>query len=147
MLSGSASANSGMPPQTAVLMDIETKLAEASMTRVELRDIEKQYNKFSKDELAKLAPAIDWEAYFEAAHIVVPEQVIVCQPNFIVAVNRFFAELPLDMHKAYLRWHILNDFSHCLDDGAGNGAVRFLWPHVFRRDRRCGRSGGACRAS
>ena len=115
MLSGSASANSGMPPQTAVLMDIETKLAGASMTRVELRDIEKQYNKFSRDELAKLAPAIDWEAYFKAAHIVVPEQVIICQPNFIVAVNRFFAELPLDMHKAYLRWHILNDFSHCLD--------------------------------
>ncbi len=122
LLAGSAAATGakdprgdGAMPQDGAIMNIETKLAMASMTRVELRDVEKQYNKFSQGELAKLAPAIDWPAYFEAARIAAPENVIVCQPNFISAVSRFFAELPLGVHKAYLRWQILNDFSHCLD--------------------------------
>lgn len=123
MLAESPVANGGAGPQTALIMDIETKLAEASMTRVELRDIEKQYNKFSKDDLAKLAPTIDWVAYFEGIQTVSPENVIVCQPNFITAVNRFFLELPLDVQKAYLRWHILNDCSHCLD--AARETARF----------------------
>ena len=43
------------------------------MTRVELRDIEKQYNKLTKDELAELAPEMDWPAYFAAAGDPVPE--------------------------------------------------------------------------
>jgi putative endopeptidase len=116
MLGGSLGARRGAEPQTATLVDIETKLAGASMTRVELRDIEKQYHKFSKEDLAKLAPTIDWKAYFAGANIAAPEHVIVCQPNFIALVDRFFKELPIDTQKAYLRWHILNDFSHCLDE-------------------------------
>ena len=47
----------------------------------------------------KLAPAIDWPAYFEAMGIVAPEAVIVCQPDFI-AVSRLFTELPLEIHKS-----------------------------------------------
>ena len=72
LLAGSAGALGKMAPQAWTIMDLETKLATASMTRVELRDVEKQYNKFSRDELAKLAPAIDWLAYFEAAKIPAP---------------------------------------------------------------------------
>ena len=116
LLAGSDAARGVVAPQTSAIMDLETKLAGVSMTRVELRDVEKQYNKFSKDGLTKLAPAIDWAAYFEAAGIAAPESVIVCQPNFMAAVSRFFTELPIEVHKAYLRWHILDDFCHCLDE-------------------------------
>jgi putative endopeptidase len=115
MLAGSSGAFGGKAPLTGVLMDIETKLAGASMTRVERRDIEKQYNKFSKEELAKRAPAIDWNAYFAGIGASAPADVIVCQPDFLELVNRFFTELPLGTQKAYLRWHVLNDFSYCLD--------------------------------
>ena len=116
LLSGSVGANQNAVPQTVAIMDLETKLAEASMTRVELRDIEKQYNKMSQTELAVLAPAVDWPAYFAAAEIPMPEYAIVCQPNFIAAASRLFGELPMEIHKAYLRWHVLNDLSRCLDE-------------------------------
>ena len=116
LLAGSTSALGGIAPQDAAIMDLETKLAEASMTRVELRDVEKQYNKFSRDEFAKLMPTIDWPAYFEALGIAAPESVIVCQPDFARAASRLFVELPIEIHRANLRWHILNDFSHCLDE-------------------------------
>jgi putative endopeptidase len=32
------------------------------------------------------------------------------------AVSQLFTELPIEIHKAYLRWQILNGFSHCLDE-------------------------------
>ena len=97
-------------------MDIETKLAGVSMTRVELRDIERRYNKFSQEGLAKLSPAIDWAAYFKAMGSPPHGKYIVCQPDFIAAVSRLFTELPLDVHRAYLKWHIINDLSYCLDE-------------------------------
>src|SRR3989338_2435380 len=46
------------------IMIMETKLAGASMTQVERRDYEKQYNKMSLAGLKRLAPVIDWKAYF-----------------------------------------------------------------------------------
>jgi len=64
------------------IIDIETGLARASMTQVELRDYEKQYNKKSEQELAALTPGIDWKNYFAAINIPVPAYAIVCQPKF-----------------------------------------------------------------
>ena len=49
------------------VMDLETKLAEASMTRVERRDPEATYNRKTADDLAKLTPHFSWAAYFKAA--------------------------------------------------------------------------------
>ena len=143
LLAGSNMARGTAEPQTSVIMEIETKLAAASMTRVELRDVEKQYNKFSAEELAKLAPAIDWPEYFSALGIAPPSHIIVCQPDFIATVSRLFLGLPIGTHKAYLRWQILNDLSHCLDGAreearfdfygrtfSGATEIRPLWRRV-----------------
>ena len=51
--------------QAQVVMAIETKLAEASKTRVELRDPEKLYNRMSVAKLSELYPTFDWVTYFQ----------------------------------------------------------------------------------
>ncbi len=143
LLLGSPAARGGAEPQEKAIMDIETELAKASWTRVERRDVEKQYNKFTASELVKLAPGIDWAAYFEAVGMSFPAEVIVGQPNFMSEANNLFGELPLDAHKAYLKWHILNDLSHCLDEArerahfdfygrtfAGTTEMKPLWRRV-----------------
>jgi putative endopeptidase len=104
-------------PVSQIFIDIETRLAKASMTRVELRDVERQYNKMTPAELAAISPRIDWGKYFEAALVPIPEYVIVCQPEFIKAVNAIFTEISLDDIKAYLRWHVLNDAANFLSEG------------------------------
>ena len=48
------------------IMAFETKLAKASRTLVDLRDPEKNYNKFPRAALGKLAPGLDWNGYFAA---------------------------------------------------------------------------------
>ena len=51
------------------VMDIETSLAKAARTRVELRDPQKNYNKMQQAELQKLTPDFNWNEYFEATNL------------------------------------------------------------------------------
>jgi len=98
------------------IMAIETDLARASMTRVELRDVEKMYNKMSAAKLAAVTPRIAWAKYFEAIGIAQPAYFIVGQPKFFAEVDRLFESLPLDQIRMYLRWHTLNSFSAFLTE-------------------------------
>ncbi len=115
----------GGAPIPAKFIDLETKLAAASMTRVELRDIEKQYNKMAPEELAALAPKVDWEGYWAAAGIAKPAYVIVCQPKFMEEVNRMVVEMPLEEIKQYLRWRILDDLANVLDENFSKRTFEF----------------------
>jgi predicted metalloendopeptidase len=108
------SKDAGAEAQT--VMEIERQLAAASMTRVELRDIEPQYNKMTPAELAKLTPNIKWERYFASAHIPAPEYLIVCQPKFMEEVNRMFVASSLADIKTYLKWHIVNGLANFLGE-------------------------------
>ena len=70
-----------------VVFGIETNLAKASMTNIELRDPEKQYNKKTVKELAELTPNFNWTLYFDANEIKGFTNVIVAQPDFFKAMN------------------------------------------------------------
>src|SRR5258705_4087558 len=56
------------PAKTAAeaqaIMALETKMAEASLTRVELRDPEKLYHRKTMAEMKDVTPGFDWPAYF-----------------------------------------------------------------------------------
>jgi len=90
------------------IMEIETALAKASRTRVELRDVLKQYNKMSPAELQAITPNIKWDRYFASCGVAIPEYLIVGQPEFFEEVNRLWEALPLDDIKEYFSWQVLN---------------------------------------
>ena len=110
-------------PAPKIFIEIETRLAKASMTRVELRDIEKQYNKMTPVELSMIAPRVDWSKYFEAARIIVPEYLIVCQPEFMRAVNSIVEDISIEDIKTYLRWHVLNGVGNFLSEDFSSGSI------------------------
>ena len=90
------------------ILDFETKLAQASRTRVELRDPQKNYNKMQSSELKTLTPDWKWEDYFKEIGLTDPGDVNVHQPDFFKAGNGLFAQTPIDDWKTYLRWHLIN---------------------------------------
>jgi putative endopeptidase len=108
----------------ADVIKIETALAKASRTRVALRDPEKNYNKFSNQELLEKFPSIQWLAYFEASGITPIEgpakaaktvssgiplsYEIVGQPEFFEQASTLLDQTPLSQWKTYLRWHLLH---------------------------------------
>jgi putative endopeptidase len=67
----------GEPAGTATenakkILALETKLAEASRTRVQLRDPQKNYNKMSVRELQELTPDWNWNDYFNDINLLEP---------------------------------------------------------------------------
>jgi putative endopeptidase len=87
---------------------IETKLAEASMTRVEQRNPENIYHKTKIADLKGLVPNFDWAAYFKSIGLQSAGDINVAQPNFFKSLNVQLTATPVSDWKAYLRWHLLN---------------------------------------
>src|SRR5881628_3692481 len=90
------------------IMALETKLAEASRTRVELRDPIKNYNKMGTHQLQDLTPDWNWSDYFKKINLVEPGDINVHQPEFFKSANDLFRSASLDDWKAYLRWHLVD---------------------------------------
>jgi predicted metalloendopeptidase len=90
------------------IMALETKLAEASRTRVALRDPIKNYNKMAVRQFQDLTPDWNWSAYFNSIDLPEPGDINVHQPEFFKAANSLFKTTSLDDWKAYLRWHLIN---------------------------------------
>ncbi|PYI50757.1 MAG: M13 family peptidase, partial [Verrucomicrobia bacterium] len=90
------------------IMALETSLAQASRTRVELRDPQKNYNKMTQENLQALTPDWNWADYFKGINLVEPGDINVQQPEFFKAANAAFTATPLDDWKTYLRWHLIN---------------------------------------
>lgn len=94
--------------ETNIVMEIETKLAEASKTRVELRDPETNYHRMSVEDLSSVTPHFDWHAYFRAIGFPGIRVVNAAQPDFMKALDALIVSTPLDDWKVYLRWHLVH---------------------------------------
>ena len=90
------------------VMAFETRLANASMTRVQQRDPNATYHRMSLGELADLTPGFDWNAYFAGIGKAKPGPVNVSQPEFFKEVGVMMRDVPLADWKSYLRWQTVN---------------------------------------
>jgi putative endopeptidase len=93
--------------EAAAIFAMETELARASRTRVELRDDEKNYNKRTLAQLEAAAPGFPWAGYFKALGAKDLAQLNVAQPDFFATFARLAKERPAAEWQAYLRWHAL----------------------------------------
>jgi len=94
--------------QAERLLALETELAQASRSRVDLRDPNKNYNKFVGDSFAVKTPALAWKIYYDRLSLPAPTYTIVGQPEFFEAVNRLVQTRPLADWKTYLRWKLIH---------------------------------------
>jgi putative endopeptidase len=106
--------------QAETIMRIETSLAKASMTRLELRDPIATYNKMSLDSLQLLAPNVNWKTYFKAIGVENPGNIDVMQTNFFKEVSNAVSEVSVDDWKTYLRWSYYNAMASYLSDNIVN---------------------------
>ena len=107
------------------IMALETSLAQASRTRVELRDPDKNYNKMSQTELQALTPDWNWTDYFKEIGLTNPGDIDVHQPDFFKAVNSVFTSTSIDDWKTYLRWHLINAAASALSSDFVNEDFAF----------------------
>jgi endothelin-converting enzyme/putative endopeptidase len=95
----------------ASVLATETRLARASLTRVEQRDPYKLKNRFTRAKLSAFNPHFDWNAYW--ADVGVPEftELNVGQPKFFAALNEVLTTTSLANWKAYSRWHLVHAYA------------------------------------
>jgi putative endopeptidase len=86
------------------ILNFETKLAQYSRTRTALRDPDKNYNKMTQEELAKLAPAFNWKKFFVDAGWNNPGSVDVGQPEFFQQIDTLVKTTSVADWKTYLTW-------------------------------------------
>lgn len=99
-----------------IVLSLETKLAAASMSRTELRDVERQYNKMTPAELCKTTPNINWSAYLKAIGAPEIKDLLVSQPLFFHEIDSLFASEDLETWKTYLTWHLVATSASKLSD-------------------------------
>src|SRR5262249_35387842 len=93
--------------EAKAVVAIETKLAESSMKREDLRVPEARYHKMKVTELKALAPDFGWDAYFKELGLNFTE-LNVGMPDFFRAENAVLTVTSLNDWKTYLRWHLVN---------------------------------------
>ena len=94
--------------EAKTVMDLETALAKASMSRVQMRDPHAVWHKMTLPQLKELAPGWAWEAYFRQRNAPDFASINVSQPDFFKETNRLLTATPLQDWKTYLRWHVLH---------------------------------------
>jgi len=86
---------------------IETALAKAQLSRVEMRDPKKTYNKFSVADFDKMTPHLNWTQLLPEMKLKGVDTVNVAQPDFFKAADALLASTSVDDWKVYLDWSIL----------------------------------------
>ncbi len=97
----------------AAILELETALAKAQRTRVELRDPNKNYNKTPLADLEKSLPSYPWKQTL-AALGVSPAEINVRQPEFVSAAAGLIGTQPVEVWRQYLTMHLVNSFAQVL---------------------------------
>ncbi len=124
------------------VMRMETRLAEASLDNVALRDPAATDHRMPFAALQRLAPAFNWAAYYQQAGLK-PGTVNVTEPRFLEAFNRQLTAVAVADWKTYLTWHLLDSAAPSLSDAfvredfAFNGAYLNGATEMKPRWKRC----------
>ncbi|MFM7100539.1 MAG: M13 family metallopeptidase [Verrucomicrobiota bacterium] len=104
--------------QAEAILALETELARASKSQVDLRDALANYHRFARADLGQLGQAIPWDPYLKALEVGGVPALVVRQPDFLRALDRLLRERPLDDWKVYLRWHLIRSHAPYLHAAA-----------------------------
>jgi putative endopeptidase len=93
------------------VIDLETRLAKASSTPLELRDTNANYHRTDLAGVKAMGPGFAWDPYFATLGKADPGPVNVGQPKFFAAFGDAVRDVPLPTWKAYLRHQVIADAS------------------------------------
>ena len=91
----------------AAVLHMETALAEASLSRVEMRDPAKLYHKTPLVQFAANTPRIDFSLYLRQMHAPAVSALNVEEPSYFLSLGELLDATSLDQVKTYLRWTVL----------------------------------------
>lgn len=96
--------------QAKTVLNIETMLAQISMSQVEQRDPNAIYHIKTVSELDKTLPNFSWSQYLKARNQPL-KQINAAMPDFFKGMDGLLKTVSIEDWKAYLRWHLIDAFA------------------------------------
>ena len=90
--------------KAAAIMRIETRLAAAQMSRTEMRDPKKTYNKFSVTAFTEMTPGLNWKELLPEMKVAHADSLLVNNPSFFKVADSMLNTVTVADWKAYLQW-------------------------------------------
>jgi len=112
--------------EAARVMEIETALAKASLSRVDKRDPYKLFHKVDAKGLQALTPGFDWQAYLDELGQGKQKTFNVTEPAFFKALARLWKANDVESTRTYLRWHVARTMSPALASNFDNEHFDFF---------------------
>jgi endothelin-converting enzyme/putative endopeptidase len=106
VLLGDSAAAASRHSDTVVRL--ETQLARASFTRVQLRDPYNLFHKMDRAGLERLTPHFAWDPFLTTLGLSAVDTFNVTQPKFYAALDQLLGSTGLDDLKTYLRWQAVH---------------------------------------
>jgi putative endopeptidase len=92
----------------ATVFRMETALAKIQLSRTQMRDPNKTYNKFSLGDFEKMTPHLNWSTILPKTGIKgTVDSVLVGQPDFFKSIDAMLPATSVDDWKVYLDWNVL----------------------------------------
>ena len=107
------------------VMALETKMAEASRSRVDLRDRIKNYNLLTVAQATKDYPSLNIPLLLKDSGLSSAQDIIVGQPEYLAAASNLMANTPIADQRQYLRWHLVEGTTSALPQAYGDAAFKF----------------------
>ncbi|NUT00200.1 MAG: M13 family metallopeptidase [Sphingomonas sp.] len=107
------------------IMALETKIAQAHATREESEDFAKGAKVWTRADLEKNAPGLDWAALLEAAQLGSAQKFQAYHSTAIPKLSALVGSEPLDAWKDWLAFHTLNQQANVLPKAFRDASFAF----------------------
>ena len=97
--------------RAAAVFAMEKGLATAHWTRIESRDADKTYNKWTAAEFAANAPGFPWSQYMSAMGVTGRPFYLVAQPSALTGEAKVFAQTPVNVLQDYAMLKVLRAYA------------------------------------
>ncbi len=113
-----------------IVMQIQMRLANASLSRTKLRNPDNRYSKVSVDKANQITPNFSWNDYMEARGAKGVTDFNIGQPKFFKAVSNLLDKVSVKEWKVYLRWMTINAAAPQLSKAFSDENFNFYSKHL-----------------
>lgn len=106
------------------IINLETRLAAASNSPVEMRDPNANYHLMTVNEVQKSAPELNWKQLLTAMKVK-EDTLEIGEPKFFKELSRQFIATPLSTWKDYLKFHLIFENAQYLSSPFFNARFTF----------------------
>ena len=92
------------------ILALETQIAEKQWSRVESRDANKRYNKYTTAEFTNYMGDFPWEVYAKATGLDKVDSLIASQNTYLKAFGEVFNTVDVNTWKEYLTLHLVSEY-------------------------------------